>query len=69
MYQLTKSEQITAGQRKAEYCIDSVSDLADLEQRPTSNVCMGSVAYTPSFDIFTLTANGWVDDNGTVVSN
>ena len=57
----------------AEYFLESVTDLSDpqnnIPQRPTKNVCLGSVAYTMQpFMLYNLTNNGSMDKNGMVVS-
>jgi len=67
-FQLVNSRQTTVSTQYAQFYIDALVDLASLPQMPTDKCCMGSVAYTATYDIYTLTNNGWVDDNGTVVS-
>jgi len=58
-HQITNSRPVTGGQNYVEIFIESVDDLANLPQEPCKICCLGSVAYTKDFDIYSLTNNGW----------
>ena len=58
-HQLVDSKQVTTGQQKATYFIESIADLDNLPQEPNEKCCLGSVAYTKTFDIYFLEITGW----------
>ena len=63
-YQVTESKAVTADKNLCVIYIDTVADLAAIPETIRKNLAVGSAAYTASFEIFTLTGNGWVNDNG-----
>ena len=68
-YQITESKQVSAGKDHVTVYIEDKPSLAEIPNSIKSRFALGSAAYTSALDIFIFTANGWVDDNGTVVSS
>ena len=68
MYQITESKTIGVDRNLCTIFIENLSDLEDIPSQIKGTMSIGSVAYTPTFDIYTLTTSGWVDYSGTVVN-
>jgi len=62
MHQVINTKQV-AGAQHVEYFIESADDLANLPQEPSRICCLGSVAYTPQFDIYFMMSSGWEESS------
>ena len=67
-YQITESKQVSHGKKLCQIYIDSLDALRNIPKAISDSFSVGSIAYTPVYDIYTLTSKGWVDVNGEAVS-
>ena len=66
-YQITKSKRVSPDKRLCQIYIDSADELGSIPEAITNSFSVGSVAYTPTFDVYTLTGKGWADADGKAV--
>ena len=62
--QIIKLERVASGKNLCTIYIDTLSDLASIPEPISKSFAIGSIAYTPAFDIYTLSGTGWVNDEG-----
>lgn len=58
-YTITESKPVGSGKNLCNIFIEGIAALTEIPKTISDNFAIGSVAYTPSLEIYFLTSNGW----------